>query len=232
MKKHKKLLITILLILLALTLLFFQYTSDYSRALSNAVETANTYSTPLENGDLYFEADDLENYTEDNLFIFYPGGKVEYTAYAPLIHKLQEKGQNIVLVKMPFNLAVFGKNKADDYLNQMDGIENYYLIGHSLGGAMASSYASEHVSDVDFLFLLGAYLYGDYPSNKQATIYGSNDLGLDQSKITYSDNILVIQGGNHAGFGYYGLQDGDGDLEITADDEQNQAVDYIMQFID
>jgi len=231
MKKSKKILIIIGLSLFALTFLFFQYTSDYSHALSNALESANDYSTTLDNGDLYFQADDLENYQEDNLFIFYPGGKVEYTAYAPFIHKLQEKGQNIVLIKMPFNLAVFGKNKADDYLNQMDGIENYYLIGHSLGGAMASSYASKHVSDVDFLFLLGAYLYGDYPSNKQATIYGSNDLGLDQNKITYSDNILVIKGGNHAGFGYYGLQNGDGDLEITADDEQNQAIDYIMQFI-
>ena len=39
-------------------------------------------------------------------FIFYPGGKVGYTAYAPLILALAEQDILCVLLEMPFNLAV------------------------------------------------------------------------------------------------------------------------------
>ena len=39
--------------------------------------------------------------------IFYPGGKVEHTAYAPLLRACAERGVLCVLVRMPFNLAVF-----------------------------------------------------------------------------------------------------------------------------
>ena len=46
-------------------------------------------------------------------FIFYPGGKVEYTAYIPLMHALSEQCILCVLIEMPFNLAVFDVNAAD-----------------------------------------------------------------------------------------------------------------------
>ena len=43
-------------------------------------------------------------------FIFYPGGKVEHTAYAPLLRACAERGVLCVLIRMPFNLAVFDIN--------------------------------------------------------------------------------------------------------------------------
>ncbi len=39
-------------------------------------------------------------------FIFYPGGKVEHTAYAPLLHACAERQILCVLIRMPYNLAV------------------------------------------------------------------------------------------------------------------------------
>ena len=38
-------------------------------------------------------------------FIFYPGGKVEHTAYAPLLRACAERGVLCVLIRMPCNLG-------------------------------------------------------------------------------------------------------------------------------
>lgn len=51
--------------------------------------------------------------TED-LLIFYPGAKVEETAYAPLLRQLADGGMDVALVKMPLLLAVFGADKASE----------------------------------------------------------------------------------------------------------------------
>lgn len=61
--------------------------------------------------------------TETGL-IFYPGGKVEYQAYAPLMQDLAEKGIYCVLVKMPLNLAVFDINAAESYIQTTKDISN------------------------------------------------------------------------------------------------------------
>lgn len=70
--------------------------------------------------------------------IFYPGGKVENTAYAPLLHDLAEDGILCVLVKMPCNLAVLDMNAADSIPERFSEVTDWYIGGHSLGGAMAA----------------------------------------------------------------------------------------------
>lgn len=69
-------------------------------------------------------------------FIFYPGGKVEYTAYAPLLRACAERGVLCVLIRMPCNLAVFNINGANGIPDQFPDADHWYLGGHSLGGAM------------------------------------------------------------------------------------------------
>ena len=44
--------------------------------------------------------------------------------------------------------------------------------------------------------------------------------------------MFEIEGGNHAGFGNYGKQKGDGELLITREEQQNVAVDLITNFIE
>ena len=68
-------------------------------------------------------------------FIFYPGGKVEHTAYAPLLRACAEQGMLCVLIRMPCNLAVFNVNGADGIREQVPDIEHWYIGGHSLRGA-------------------------------------------------------------------------------------------------
>ena len=164
--------------------------------------------------------------------IIYPGAKVEAKAYLPLAISLAKEGFYAIIPSMPFRLALFGKNRADDYIGKGD-IKQWYILGHSLGGAMASHYAYEHASSLSGIAFLAAYAdkdLSDLPM-KALSIYGSEDrvLNMDayaKNKAHLPSNALeeVIEGGNHAGFGFYGEQFGDGasllkeekQIELTA----------------
>ena len=157
-------------------------------------------------------------------FIFYPGGKVEFTAYLPLMAECAEQGILCVLVKMPCNLAVLDVNAADGIKEQYPEIEEWYIGGHSLGGSMAASYVADNFEDFDGLVLLGAYSTADLSdtSLKVLSIYGSEDGVMNREKYEkYSSNLpdsfteYVIEGGCHAYFGMYGEQDGDGEASIS-----------------
>ena len=172
--------------------------------------------------------------------IFYPGGKVEYTAYEPLLASLATEGYTSVLVKMPFNLAVFGESRADGIKSEYPNITKWYLMGHSLGGAIISQYASNHSSAFEGLILLGAYPYKDISSTslKLLNIYGSEDKVLDmakyegsKSKWPKSTKEYVIEGGCHAGFGMYGAQKGDGTPSITNEVQIDLTSNKIVDFI-
>lgn len=222
MKKRYKVLIVIALVLALLAGVFLYYVSDYYRADSaieaiGQVENQFTVLSP-----------DTPGTTG---LIFYPGGKVEEKAYLPLLERLREEGITCVLVEMPFHLAVFDMNAADGAFELLPEIENWYIGGHSLGGAMASSYASSNKGRIEGLILLGAYIYGDFDPGNTLTIYGSNDQVMDRSKITYEENVVEIEGGNHAYFGNYGEQDGDGTAAITREEQQGITAEAISQFV-
>lgn len=171
------------------------------------------------------------SYATDKALIFYPGAKVEHTAYLPLLEKIQKQGMMVILVEMPFNMAIFDANAAEDIMTQFPDIKEWYMAGHSMGGAMASKYASENEDKIQGLILLGAYVYGDYPPSKALTVYGTFNDNLEEY-IDYEDNIVIIEGGNHAQFGNYGPQKGDPPATITAEEQQNIAVEAIKNFIE
>ena len=93
---------------------------------------------------------------------------------------------------------------------------------------MASSYVEDNTDKLDGLILLGAYSINDAPIATIA-IYGTEDIKLDLEKLESVDQI-VIEGGNHAYFGNYGEQDGDGTASITREEQQAQTVEAIIKF--
>ncbi len=131
---------------------------------------------------------------------------------------------------MPFNLAVFGVNRGDSVIEKFPEIQKWYIGGHSLGGAMASSYANKHIDKVLGLILLGAYSVNT-ASLPTIVIYGSEDGVLNRSKLEDVKDKVEIAGGNHAYFGNYGEQDGDGTAIITREEQQNQSILKILDFI-
>ncbi|MFI3205912.1 MAG: alpha/beta hydrolase [Clostridia bacterium] len=229
-KKHKKLCIAIS-IPFALALISYiallVYASDYYKADEDAIYV-------YENNENLTTIDKLTILSPEEPngegIIFYPGGKVEATAYLPILEKLQEKGFVCVLLTVNFNLAIFDVNAADAVYEQVPEIDSWYIMGHSLGGATASMYAESHADEIEGLIVLGAYVYGDYPTEKSLTIYGEFNTNVAQS-IDYEDNIVVIEGGNHAQFGNYGKQDGDTDATITTQEQQDIAVEAICDFV-
>jgi len=172
--------------------------------------------------------------------IFYPGGKVEYTSYEPLMKACAEKGITCVLVEMPLNLAVFDINAADGIRENFPEIKNWYIGGHSLGGSMAASYLADNQSSFEGLILLGSYSTEDFSSSDidVLSVYGSEDKVLNQEKYEENKNNLpddftefVIDGGCHAYFGMYGAQDGDGTPTITQQEQISITAEKIYEFI-
>lgn len=226
--------VTILVILLGG---FYIYTLDYYRADDVAIEALATVEGENQGESRIQRLDDMwvfhpsEEQKIDEALIFYPGGKVEAKAYAPLLKQLSEQGITCVLMKMPFNLAVFDVNAADRVYDQFPDIAKWYIGGHSLGGAMASSYADKNSEKIEGLILLGAYSVAIDSPIPTLAIYGSEDMVLDREKLANTENKHELSGGNHAYFGNYGEQKGDGTASITREEQQRLTVEKVVDFI-
>ena len=167
----------------------------------------------------------------DTGMIFYPGAKVQAISYLPILEQIRRQcGITVILAEMPLNLAIMNANAADQIIASHPEIDHWVMAGHSMGGAMASDYASHHADQIDHLILLGAYRYGSYPASKTLIVYGSLNSDLE-SHFGPEDNIVRIEGGNHAQFGNYGRQKGDSEATISANEQQRQAVQAISGFL-
>ncbi|MBR5410697.1 MAG: alpha/beta hydrolase [Clostridia bacterium] len=235
MKKKLKVLIPVL-VLAALAAAFFLYTGTYYHADETAVAAVNAEDPVRVSGTGYGWF--FDGPSEDNLLVFYPGAKVEETAYAPLMRLIAARGVDVCLVKMPFRLAFFGAYKADDVF-ALYAHENRYIGGHSLGGAMAAAYAAERSETLQGVILLAAY-----PTKPLAdgmwllSVYGSEDGVLNMQKVAEGRQFaparyteFVLEGGNHAGFGNYGAQKGDGEAVLPRDEQQARTADLIARCV-
>lgn len=173
----------------------------------------------------------------EQALIFYPGAKVDTKAYAPLMYEIAENGTDCFLIKMPAHMAVLGINKAEAVMNEYS-YDSWYLSGHSLGGTAASLFAVNHPEKVDGLILLASYPTKEISDSiGLLSVYGENDGCLEKEvyeenkKFWPSDSAeYVIEGGNHADFGLYGAQRGDGQAEITPEEQIRETADQILTF--
>lgn len=175
--------------------------------------------------------------------IFYPGGLVEYESYFTLLIHCAEKGINCYIAQMPLNFAFMDKKAGEKILALHPEIEHWYMAGHSLGGAVAASFVSEHTEAFDGLILLAAYSTNDLSASglRVLSIYGSNDKILQMDNYQKNKKNLpsvgkglteiIIDGGNHAGFASYGPQEGDGEAEISAEEQQAKTAEEICSWI-
>ena len=175
--------------------------------------------------------------TQDAL-VFFPGAKVEAEAYAPLMRRLAEEWVDVLLVEPPLHVAFFSSGKAASFM-EAHPYERWYLAGHSLGGVTASGLAAKRGEETEGLILLASYPTGRVPDSvRLLSIYGDQDgvlnLGAyEEKKENWPENCEehVIPGGNHAGFGNYGPQKGDGSASISAEVQQRETAEKIIEFI-
>lgn len=234
----KKILLTIVIIVVVLPVAGFFLWIGVSRypadaAAKEALLGNEIVETVKESYGIKFDGPGAEN-----AMIFYPGGLVDYRAYAPLMLKLAENGMDCYLLKMPLDLAVFDIDKGEKVL-QMYEAKHWYVGGHSLGGAMGSAFAAKHPEKIEGMLFLASYSTKELPDTyKVLSLYGTNDgvLGMDKYEeaktlLPDSSEEICIEGGNHAWFGSYGEQKGDGEATITHEEQWNITAQAVNQYL-
>ncbi len=175
-------------------------------------------------------------------FIFYPGGRVDYRAYAPAAKAIAAQGFLVVITPMPLSLAVISPEEAKAVIAAYPAITHWVIGGHSLGGAMAAHYVVLHPDQINGVVFWAAYpADSDSLANKPVkvlSISATRDGLATPQKIEASRALLpkdtqwvVIPGGDHAQFGYYGPQSGDNPAEITREAQQSKTVQATVDFL-
>ena len=180
-------------------------------------------------------------------FIFLPGGMVAPEAYAPMSRAISEHGFNVFILKLPFGSAPLGPQEADVMRQALEIIDSntslqYWIVGgHSRGAAIASRFASLHAESLDGLVLIGTSHPKEEASDLSNTnlsvtkIYATNDGLASTDEVEANARYLpddtkwvLIEGGNHSQFGYYGGQLGDNAATISREQQQELTIEAIL----
>jgi hypothetical protein len=162
--------------------------------------------------------------------VFIPGAKVDPYAYMyKLSGIVQKTGATVVITKPTLNLAFFDQRPLDFFTAAVPKIHTWFVGGHSLGGVRACQLAEG--KDVAGLVLFGSYCANDLSktSLKVLSISGSRDGLTTPQKVEDNAHLLpadttfdVIKGANHASFGDYGHQDGDGTATVSSSEVRRE----------
>jgi len=174
-------------------------------------------------------------------FAFYPGGKVEAEAYAPILRQLSDAGITSYLLTLPGDLAILDQNAVLDVLD-VDPREHWVVGGHSLGGVAAAKMAGQESS------IVGLSLWASYPASSVdlsastvavQSLVGTNDGVVNwenwnnsATQLPPSTSWVTIEGGNHSQFGDYGLQTDDGTATITAEEQWTATSLAVIEMIE
>ena len=172
--------------------------------------------------------------------IYYPGARVDPVSYAPMARSLAEEGFLVVITPMPINFAFLNPNEAADVIAAYPQISSWVVGGHSLGGAMAAEYLADHPEQFDGFILFASFSAENTNLSQldlpMLSIYGSEDGSVEEirksaGRLPESVIMYEIKGGNHAQFGWYGLQSGDGEARISREEQQQIIIEQVLQFL-
>jgi len=186
----------------------------------------------------YYLFDNVEN--SDKALIFYGGAKVEEKSYAPMLNKIAQNGIDVYLIKMPLRFPLFSATKADSvYSKALNNYKDVYLMGHSLGGVCAATDLVQTKLDYKGIIFLASYSNKKVDDKYKAlSIYASEDKVMNRNEYNKNSTNFpsgyttkIIEGGNHANYGYYGKQAQDGVATITREQQIDLTVSYVTEFI-
>ena len=197
--------------------------------------------------------------THQHGFIFYPGALVDPHAYVPELSAVAAAGIPVVIAKLPGNLAVLSIDAGLALRDRVPGMDGWVIGGHSLGGVMAAWSAYDNPDAYVGLVFFASYpsastslaswghpvlsLSASDDGLATADKVGAADIYLPSPQASATDLAAysglpptdltvhhVINGGNHAGFGSYGPQDGDGAATITPEAQHAEVASFIEAF--
>ncbi|MHC1735505.1 MAG: alpha/beta hydrolase [Erysipelotrichaceae bacterium] len=172
-------------------------------------------------------------------FLIYPGGLVEPEAYLPLARETALRfDSTVVIVKFPLNFAFLDWKSGIRVMDKLE-IDQWILIGHSLGGAFGSKLAPIDPRIIGTVYL-ASYPADDlsdetYPSlslNAQLdAVMMEADFAKNRKKFPANTEFYVIGGANHSQFGSYGLMRDDSVASITPLKQREIILDFIEDWL-
>jgi len=174
--------------------------------------------------------------------VFYPGGLVEPSAYAPILRMIAEEGVLVVVTPMPLNLAILNAGAANSAIDAHPQISTWILAGHSLGGAAAAIFAENNPTRIDAIALWDSYPpnSADLSDNSISaiSIFGTtnslpNTANFNGRRHLLPANTLFVgvEGANHAQFGDYGPQRGDVVASLSPAEQHERVAEIMLDFI-
>lgn len=236
--------ISLLVVTIGIILLFFFWALNPSKAQHVAISALQSDELVKVTSTKEYVLFEPTNTKATVGFIFYPGGHVEFRAYAPILHKIAAEGFLVILVRVKLNLAFFDVDAGKPFLTKFPEIKVWTAGGHSLGG-VAVAWFSAMRPEIQGIVFWASYSANDKLMNraiKMLSIYGTEDGGLDNGKkieihkkYQPDDTVFYeIQGGNHGQFADYGPQPGDKPAKITQAEQfeitARVTVDFLKQF--
>lgn len=180
--------------------------------------------------------------TPETALIFYPGARVDPSAYVDVFGPVVKRTDLAVYVPKPrLNLAVFEPRLADRIIGSQPDNTSWYVGGHSLGGAMACRYAASNPETVDGVVLFGSYCDRSIADTDLAvlsvggtrdTVLGTDRAALRPENLPDSATIRWIEGANHTYFGSYAGQPGDSPATITRERAHELLRDSLVDFFE
>lgn len=173
--------------------------------------------------------------------LFQSGAKVDARAYVALLRPLAQAGHLVVIPKQPLGIGFLAVSALDSARSTYPDISWWIVGGHSLGGTVAAVEATSGATDD----VVGLLLYASYPATNISdarlavlSISGDKDGLSTPEKIRDSAALLpadttfvVIPGANHAMFGDYGAQVGDGTATVDRASATSQISRVTLEWV-
>ena len=226
--------------LFALILLFYGLILVFTyRGTPEAIGLWNLKTYEKKNHSYRFDAKGDEMAT----ILFYTGALVEPQAYVNLAMELSNQGITTYVIESSLNLPILERGTTESIIKE-EKLDKVYVAGHSLGGVVASLDAVKLQKENH---LAGLILLASYPDKSVdfsssnipvLSIVASHDKILNWGKyeaskirLPKSSEELMIEGGNHSGFGMYGEQKGDGKASISNKEQQQKVIEKLTEFM-
>lgn len=208
------------------------------RGTPEAMEKWNKHSYVKKNQYYRFEAKGEE---QANL-LFYTGALVEPQAYVGIAEGLAQNGITTYVIESSLNLPIFEMGTMETIVKE-EKLDKVYVAGHSLGGVVASLDALKLQKENH---LAGVILLASYPDKSVdfssshipvLSIVASHKIlkwekyEASKSLLSKTSEELMIEGGNHSGFGMYGEQKGDGARSISNEEQQQKVIEKMTEFM-
>ncbi|MGN7190591.1 alpha/beta hydrolase [Curtobacterium sp. MCBA15_004] len=168
--------------------------------------------------------------------VFVPGAKVDPYAYMATFRQVVAAGTTVVITKPTLNLAFFDTRPLSTFEAHAPRVTTWAVGGHSLGGVRACQLARE----ADGLLLLGSYCADDLSDTDLdvLSVSGSRDglstpakVAAARGKLPADARTVEVVGANHADFGAYGDQPGDGTATIPRAQARSEIAAAIEDWV-